>query len=91
MNEPAMDLAIVMALVSSYKEKPLEEGIMVFGEIGLSGEVRAVSMSSQRVAEAAKLGFQKCILPKVCLKNMETPQGMHCIGVESVYDAVKLL
>lgn len=90
MNEPAMDLAIVMALVSSYKEKPLEEGVMVFGEIGLSGEVRAVSMSSQRVAEAAKLGFGKCILPKVCLKNIDVSDGMQCIGVETVYDAVKL-
>ncbi len=91
MNEPAMDLAIVMALVSSYKEKPLEEGVMVFGEIGLSGEVRAVSMSSQRVTEAAKLGFGKCILPKVCLKNIDVPEGMQCVGVETVYDAVRLL
>lgn len=91
MNEPAMDLAIVMALISSYKEKPLEEGIMVFGEIGLSGEIRAVSMSSQRVAEAAKLGFQKCILPKVCLKSLDPSGGIQCIGAESVYDAVKLL
>ena len=91
MNEPAMDLAIVMALISSYKEKPLSEDVIVFGEIGLSGEVRAVSMSSQRVAEAAKLGFAKCILPKICLKNIDVPEGMQCVGVETVYDAVKQL
>lgn len=91
MNEPAMDLAIVMALVSSYKEKPLEEGVMVFGEVGLSGEVRAVSMSGQRVAEAAKLGFEKCILPKVCMKNMDIPKEIQCIGVETVHDVIKLL
>lgn len=91
MTEPALDLGIVMALISSYKEKPLDEKTIVFGEIGLSGEVRAVSMSSQRVAEAAKLGFTRCILPKVCLKNIEYPGGMQCIGVESVYDAVNAI
>lgn len=91
MSEPALDLGIVMALVSSHKEKPLEEGCIVFGEVGLSGEVRAISMCAQRVAEAAKLGFGKCILPKVCMKNMDIPQGIECIGVETVYDAVKCI
>lgn len=91
MSEPAMDLSIIMALVSSFKNRPLDEDTIVFGEIGLSGEVRAVSMSSQRIAEAAKLGFQRCILPKVCLKNTKVPQEITCVGVDSVYDAVKLL
>lgn len=91
MSEPALDLGIVMALVSSYKEKPLEEGCIVFGEVGLSGEVRAISMCAGRAAEAAKLGFGKCILPKVCMKNMDIPQGIECIGVETVYDAVKYI
>lgn len=91
MSEPALDLGIVMALVSSQKEKPLPEGVIVFGEVGLSGEVRAVSMSTQRIAEAAKLGFETCILPKVCLKNVDIPPEIKCIGVETVYDAVRLL
>lgn len=91
MTEPALDLGIMLAVVSSYKEKPVDEKTIVFGEIGLSGEVRAVSMSSQRVAEAAKLGFTRCILPKVCLKNLDCPMGIQCIGVETVYDAVKSL
>lgn len=91
MNEPAMDLGIVMALVSGYKEKPLPEQVIVFGEVGLSGEVRAVSMGGARIAEAAKLGYKKCILPKACIKNVQLPEEMECIGVETVYDAVKIL
>ncbi|MBP3462167.1 MAG: DNA repair protein RadA, partial [Tyzzerella sp.] len=65
MNEPAIDLGIVMAIVSSYKNKAIDEKTIVFGEVGLSGEVRAVSMPEQRVAEAKKLGFETCIIPEV--------------------------
>ena len=68
MNEPAIDLGIVMALVSSYRNRPIDEKTIVFGEVGLSGEVRAVNMPEQRVAEAKKLGFETCILPEVSLK-----------------------
>ena len=60
-NEPAIDLGIVMAIVSSYKNRPFDERTIVFGEVGLSGEVRAVNMPEQRVAEAKKLGFETCI------------------------------
>lgn len=91
MNEPAIDLGIVMALVSGFKEKPLSEQVIVFGEVGLSGEIRAVSMGGARIAEAAKLGYKTCILPKACIKNAQLPEGMECIGVETVYDAVKIL
>ena len=66
MNEPAIDLAIVMAIASSYKNMPIDERTIVFGEVGLSGEVRAVSMPEQRIAEAKKLGFATCIIPQVC-------------------------
>lgn len=65
MNEPAVDLGIVMAIVSSYKNQPIDEKTIVFGEVGLSGEVRAVNMPEQRVAEAKKLGFTTCIMPEV--------------------------
>ena len=65
MNEPAVDLGIVMAIVSSYKNRPISDGTIVFGEVGLSGEVRAVSMPEQRAAEARKLGFETCIMPEV--------------------------
>ena len=62
MNEPAADLGIVMAIASSYKNKPIAEDTIVFGEVGLSGEVRAVTMPEQRVAEAKKLGFKTCAM-----------------------------
>ncbi len=71
MNEPAIDLGIVMALVSSYRNRPIDEKTIVFGEVGLSGEVRAVNMPEQRVAEAKKLGFETCILPEVSLKMVK--------------------
>ena len=57
MNEPALDLAIVMALMSSYKDRPVDPGMLIFGEVGLSGEVRAVSQADKRAAEAARMGL----------------------------------
>lgn len=91
MNEPASDLGIVMAIISSYRNKPVSEQTIVFGEVGLSGEVRAVTMPEQRVAEAKKLGFQTCIVPEVCLKSIGNPEGIEVIGVKSVNQAMKFL
>ena len=70
-QEPALDLGIVLALVSSHKNRPLDDKIVVFGEVGLSGEVRAVSMAAQRVGEAKKLGFTACILPAACTEGLQ--------------------
>ena len=94
MNEPASDLGIVMAIASSYKNKPVPEDTIVFGEVGLSGEVRAVTMPEQRVAEAKKLGFKVCILPEVSrksLKNMGGQEEIRIIGVRSINQAIDLL
>ena len=91
MNEPALDLAIVMALISSYKDRPVNPRLLIFGEVGLSGEVRAVSQAEKRVHEAAKLGFQACILPKVCADKMKPVAGMTLYGVSSVREAIGLL
>ena len=91
MNEPALDLAIVMALMSSYKDRPVDPGMLIFGEVGLSGEVRAVSQAAQRVNEAAKLGFTSCVLPKVCLDRMKPVSGMKLIGVSTVREAIGVL
>ena len=74
-NEPAIDLGIVMAIVSSYKNRPFDERTIVFGEVGLSGEVRAVNMPEQRVAEAKKLGFETCIVPEVSLDSVKSIGG----------------
>ena len=91
MNEPAIDLGIVMALVSSYRNRPIDEKTIVFGEVGLSGEVRAVNMPEQRVAEAKKLGFETCILPEVSLKMVKEIQGIRLVGVKTVNEAVGII
>ncbi|MGN0290195.1 MAG: DNA repair protein RadA [Lachnospiraceae bacterium] len=90
-QEPALDLGIVMALVSSYKNRPLEDGLMVFGEVGLSGEVRAVSMAGQRVQEAKKLGFTTCVVPAACMDGLTGIKGIKLIPVASVQDAMELI
>lgn len=91
MNEPAIDLGIVMALVSSYKNCPVDEKTIVFGEVGLSGEVRAVNMPEQRVVEAKKLGFETCIMPKVSMDAVKEIKGIKIIGVSSISDAIQLI
>lgn len=91
MNEPAIDLGIVLALISSYKDKPIDEKTICFGEVGLSGEVRAVNMAEQRVQEAKKLGFEVCILPEVCRKSMTEVKGIRLVGVSNLLDAMNYL
>ena len=91
MSEPALDLAIVMALMSSYKDRPVDPGMLIFGEVGLSGEVRGVSQAAQRVAEAAKLGFTTCVLPKVNMDKIKPVEGIRMIGVSNVREAIGLL
>ena len=91
MNEPAADLGIVIAIASSYKNKPVSEDTIVFGEVGLSGEVRAVTMPEQRVAEAKKLGFKTCVVPEVSVKSIGRVEGIGVIGVRSVNQAMSLI
>ena len=88
MNEPAVDLGIVLAIASSFKNKIISDDIICFGEVGLSGEVRAVSMAEQRVAEAKKLGFKKCILPSVSLKGCSNIKEIELIGVNNITEAI---
>ncbi len=87
MSEPAIDLGIALAIISSYKDISIGEKVMCFGEVGLSGEVRAVSMAEQRVKEAKKLGFDTCILPQVSLDAMSEIDGIKCIGVRNLREA----
>lgn len=95
MLEPALDLGIALAVVSSFQNKPVDERTIVFGEIGLSGEVRAVSMAEQRIAEAAKLGFTACILPKSAEETIRAsgnmPDGIALQGVSSVQEAIRMM
>lgn len=90
--EPSLDLGICLALVSSFKNKPISDDVIAFGEVGLSGEVRSVSMGESRVSEAKKLGFKTCIVPKALESKLKKNfKDIEIIGVASVADAMKIL
>lgn len=91
LNEPAMDLALVLAMISSYKDIPVSGKTVVFGEVGLSGEVRAVSMARQRVQEAKKLGFTKVLLPQSSMEQVKAVTGIELVGVAAVRDALRII
>ena len=87
-SEPAADLALVLAMASSLYNCPLDPGMFAFGEVGLSAEIRSVPQAQRRVAEAARLGLKKCILPESCLEGLTIPQGMKAIGVRTLRQAI---
>jgi DNA repair protein RadA/Sms len=87
--EPAADLAVMAALASSHMNRPIPQRAILFGEVGLAGEVRAVSRPELRVKEAARLGFTRCLLPQGNLKNLDVPAGMELIGVRSAAEALE--
>mgnify|MGYP004467698339 CR=1 FL=1 len=91
MTEPAIDLGLILALVSSYKDIAIDEKTIAFGEVGLSGEIRSVNMAQQRVQEAKKLGFETVLMPKVSMKALQKVEGIRIIGLETVRDAVQYL
>ena len=101
MSEPAVDLGILLALASSYRDVPVGDDIVVFGEVGLSGEIRSVPMAEQRVREAQKLGFRRVILPKVCMRTLksfaheqeakEEKDRIQLIPVSAIMDVMQLL
>ena len=90
-SEPAMDLGIAMEILSSFRGMPVGDRTVAFGEIGLSGEVRMVTMADVRVQEAAKLGFTTCILPKSNLKGLKAPAGIEIIGISNLKEAADLI
>ena len=90
-EEPAIDLAISIALVSSFLNKPLDPGVVVFGAIGLAGEVRGVSQIDMRINEAQKLGFNKCVVPKINLDRVaSTNNSISLVGVDSIEKAIEV-
>ncbi|MBQ7624616.1 MAG: DNA repair protein RadA [Clostridia bacterium] len=90
-DEPAADLPVALSVASSYLEKPIPPTLAAFGELGLSGEVRAVQGAGQRIAEAKRLGFQKIILPKSCARALEAKEkeGIDLVFVSSLKEAIK--
>ncbi len=90
-QEPAVDLGMVMAIVSSFKNRPVDESTVVFGEVGLSGEVRAVSLAEQRLQEAVKLGFTTCVMPRANSDMLKNTKNIKVIGVSNVQEAIELI
>jgi DNA repair protein RadA/Sms len=91
MNEPAMDLGIALSVVSSFTDKVIPEDTVAFGEIGLSGEVRSVTLASNRVAEAVKLGFKRVIMPASNKASLDKDYKAQIIAVENLSDAIKAI
>lgn len=89
-TEPALDLAVITALISSHKNAALDNKTVVFGEVGLTGEIRAVNMAEQRVAEASKMGFEVCVLPQANSEHIKT-SGIRLIGVKNIQEVIMLL
>ena len=91
MTEPAIDLGICLSIASSFRDRVIPDDIVVFGEVGLSGEVRSVSMAQQRVLEAGKLGFKGVILPSVCKRTVKETMGLRLYYVSHVREALKVM
>ncbi|WP_374689327.1 DNA repair protein RadA [Promineifilum sp.] len=90
-TEPAADLGVALAIASSIKDKPVQADMAFFGEVGLSGELRAVSQLEPRLKEAAKLGFKRCVVPRTRqLKTGKSPDGLEIIGCRTLYEAIEL-
>jgi DNA repair protein RadA/Sms len=89
-GEPAADLAVCLAVVSSFADKPIPGKVVAFGEIGLAGEVRPAPRGQERLREAAKLGFEKAIVPKANLPKAKIA-GLDTLGVDRIDQAVRLL
>ena len=88
-SEPSIDLGILMVTASSYKNKPIEKGIAIMGEVGLTGEVRRINMIEKRLKEAEKLGFKKCIIPESNKKGLKEKFKLDIIGVKDINEAMK--
>ena len=89
LDEPSADLSIAMALISGISDKVISDELIAFGEIGLAGEVRAVSHIEYRVKEAVRLGFTKIVLPKKNVtKRLKVPAGVELLGVSNIYEAL---
>lgn len=90
-DEPAIDLGIVAAVTSSLREMPVEPGLLILGEVGLGGEVRAVSQAELRIREAAKMGFKRALLPERNLPKLDGVNGIELIGINDVREALDVV
>jgi DNA repair protein RadA/Sms len=90
LNEPGADLPVVLASASSYRDTPVPDDLVAIGEVGLTGEIRGVSSIGQRLAEVARLGFNKCIIPKSGTEKLEIPEGLTVYRVRNLREAIEI-
>jgi DNA repair protein RadA/Sms len=91
LDEPAADLAICASIASAFREKQPQEPIVIIGEVGLGGEIRAVSQINQRIAESEKLGFKRAMIPAANSKGLSAPKGIELVKVSRIQDALEML
>ena len=89
LEEPGADLPVVLVIASSYRDSPIADDLVAIGEIGLTGEIRSVSHMNQRLTEAARLGFKKCLIPRGGSEKLEIPQGMTVYRVRNLREAIE--
>ena len=90
LDEPGADLAVALAVSSSYRDAVIPDDVVAIGEVGLTGEIRSVSHMNQRLSEAARLGFRKCIIPKFGAEKLVIPEGMTVYKVRNIREAVEV-
>ena len=89
LDEPAADLAAIVALASSYLDRPIPSDLVAIGEVGLTGELRSVNQLSQRVSEAHRLGFKQCLIPASHADALKAPQGLQPIPARNIGEAIR--
>ena len=89
LDEPGADLPVALAIASSYRDRAIDDDLVAIGEIGLTGEIRSVSHMSQRLVEAARLGFKKCLVPRAGSEKLEIPQGLTIYRVRNLREAIE--
>ena len=88
-NEPSVDLGVLIAVASSYKNIPIPKDMVIIGEVGLTGEVRRINLIEKRIKEAEKLGFKTCIIPESNKKDLKDKYKLDIIGVRDIREAIK--
>jgi DNA repair protein RadA/Sms len=90
-EEPAVDLGVIVALASGFRNQPVDSNMVVFGEVGLTGEVRAINQAETRIKEASKMGFSRCLMPQNNMNRLTVDPSMELVGVKSVEQALDIL
>lgn len=88
LDEPAVDLALALAIASAFRNQPIDSALAAIGEVGLTGELRAVSQMERRLSEVLKLGFKACLIPQANLKNLRIPEGLHILPAKNLTEAL---